>query len=171
MQAIRLIVAVTMTAVWLAACAMNVAPRYDASLLEGLQKQNEKALILFAAVATGAPQSSYDATPYNEVIGGFDALRLQAQSRDVSPMAQKLLAQIAQGGVLAQVCGTTPAQAADCINASPRSIAQVVKILTQMKTQAGTQGGLAADLVTIWKTQYETAIQQALTVETALKRD
>lgn len=170
MGAIGRMLAIAPAALWLAACAINVSPPYDPALVEGLRRQNEKALILFSAVSAGSTREEFRARPYDEVIGSFDALRLQAQSRDVPPMAQKLVAQMVQNGIVAKVCGTDPAQAVDCINASPRSIGQVAAVLTQMKTQHRTQG-LAPDLVAIWKTQYETSIQQALTVETALKRD
>lgn len=170
MKAIGRMLAITAAAAWLAACAINATPPYDPALVAGLRAQNEKALILFSAVSAGAPKAEFSARPYDEVIGGFDALRVQAQARNVPPLARKLVAQMAQNGIVAEICGPDPAKAVDCINSSPRAIAQITATFRQMKTLHQGQG-LAADIVAIQKTQYEASIQQALVVETALKPD
>jgi hypothetical protein len=74
----------------LAGCAVQLAPSYDTSIIDGLTSANEQAMTLFASVSSGtegSPFSDREKT-YNELIGKFGALRLQALAR---PTPQPLI--------------------------------------------------------------------------------
>ena len=77
------IIATLAVAVVLAGCGVRLAPNYDRSIIDGLGRANEETMTLFATVASGAPKNTFPARSqtYDELIGKFDALRLEAQVR------------------------------------------------------------------------------------------
>jgi len=71
-------------------CTVQLAPSYDTTIVDGLTSANEQAMTLFASVSSGtegSPFSDREKT-YNELIGKFGALRVQALAR---PTPQPLI--------------------------------------------------------------------------------
>jgi len=74
----------------MAGCAVQLAPSYDTTIIDGLTGANEQAMTLFASVSSGtegSPFSDREKT-YDELIGKFGALRVQALAR---PTPQPLI--------------------------------------------------------------------------------
>lgn len=165
MSAIRNIV-ILLWALLLSACTIQLAPGYDQALVEGLDATNTEALTLLASVEDGSPVTEFGeyADDYAQVIGQFDALRQRAENRQIPPLAKR----ISKLGIVRDFCNSA-SDPTGCINASPASLKSVLELLRRMRTQHRTRG-LAPDTVELFRTGYDTAISQALTVETALRR-
>lgn len=158
--------AILMWAMLLAACTIQLAPDYDQALVEGLGESNAEALTLFASVETGSPASEFDDYDerYAELIGGFEALRQRAATRQIPPLARRLSSLPS----IAAVC-VSESDPTRCVNASPVSLQEVLTLLRAMR-DTHRSSGLAVDTVARFRDGYDTAIAQALTVENALKR-
>ncbi len=156
---------------FLAACETQLAPPYDETLVEELTAADEKTLVLFSAVSDGSEASAFPqfAPRYEELIGKFGALGHRAEARPVPPLAQKLADQLAKYKVLREVCGGDQGDPGSCVNSSPSAINTIVENLSKMR-QTHKATGLQEDAVALFENAYKISIQQALTVETALKR-
>ena len=122
-----------------------------------------KTLQLFAALAgPGArpPYAEREAT-YNELIGSFDSLRIQALARPVSDsrIAEEL---VASAGV-----DLKTEDIKDIQNPTPEILQKIIDTLTRMR-QVDSEGRLSAGMLPGFKTPYEISIDQALTFEQAL---
>jgi len=150
----------------LAACTIQLVPSYDQALVEGLDQANTEALTLFAAVESGSPASKFSdfEEGYAALIGKFDALRQRASNRQIPPLAARL----SRLSIVQDYCNTD-ADPTGCVNASPASLERVLQVLRRMRDRHRSNG-LEADVVNLFRTDYNTAIAQALTVENALKR-
>ena len=159
--------AVLLCAFALAACTIQLAPSYDQALVEGLDEANTTALTLFAALETGSPQSEFGEYDdrYAELIGKFDALRQRALARQIPPLAERLT----RLSIVRDLCDSESDPSA-CVNTSPASLDEVLKLLRRMRDAHNGPGGLAPDIVQTFRDSYNVAIAQALTVENALKR-
>ena len=158
-----------MLLVWtlvLAACAIQLAPAYDQTLVDGLNQRHAQALTLFASVEGGSPASEFGEHRqyYAELIGGFEALRERAAGREIPPLAQR----ISRLRIVRDFCNSE-ADPTGCVNASPAALERVLEVLRRMRDRHRTRG-LATDLITLFRRDYSTAIAQALTVENALRR-
>jgi len=152
-------------AIFLAGCSVKLVPSYDRTIVEGLTEANRETLELFAAVSNGAPGETFgEREPkYNELIGAFDALRLQADAR---PVPRPL---VLQWFGLGTPDGKQPEEIEKLQNPTPGILEEVRETLIRMReTDRG--GRLSATLVTGFKNSYELSIDQALTVEKALER-
>lgn len=150
----------------LTACTIQLAPGYDQALAEGLDKANTQTLTLFASVETGSPAakfSGYEAR-YSELIGTFEALRQRAENRQIPPLAKR----ISRIRPIQDFCNSET-DPTGCVNASPASLKRVTGVLRKMRDRHRSNG-LEPDVVDLFRTDYDTAIAQALTVENALKR-
>jgi hypothetical protein len=158
--------AVLLWAMLLAACTIQLVPDYDQALVEGLDEANTAALTLFAAVESGSPATEFGEYEerYAELIGTFDALRQRAMSRQVPALADRL----SRLGIVRDLCDSESDPSA-CVNTSPASLERVLQVLREMRDRHRS-GGLAIDVVELFRTDYRTAVAQALTVENALKR-
>ncbi|MFL6745542.1 MAG: hypothetical protein ACJ8EI_09565 [Sphingomicrobium sp.] len=150
----------------LAACTIQLVPSYDQALVEGLDGANTEALTLFAAVENGSPAGKFAAheETYSEVIGTFDALRQRAANRQIPPLAARL----SKIRLVRDYCNSD-SDPAGCVNVSPASLDRVLAVLRKMRDRHQSRG-LEPDTVALFRTDYNTAIAQALTVENALKR-
>jgi hypothetical protein len=154
------------SALLLASCTIQLAPDYDAALVEGLDDANTEALTLFAAVEPGSPTSEFPEHEghYSKLIGRFDALRQRAATRQVPPLAKRL----SKIPIVSNLCNSQSDPAA-CVNSSPASLSEVLKIFRRMRDAHRTQG-LTPDTVGLFRDGYYIAVDQALTVENALER-
>lgn len=145
-------------------CAVQLAPPYDKTIVDGLTTANEQTLTLFASLSGGVPANSYgtrEAT-YNALIGKFDALRVQAEAR---PQPRPLLY---------KVLGIGPdvnSALADAFKTAPSIpvLKTLVATMTRMR-DSDKAGRLTPGIIAGFKTSYETSIDQALTYEKALER-
>lgn len=164
---LRLFVA-AVAAASLGACAVQLAPDYDAQLLDGLMEANEEALVLFAKVETGSPQNQFAglADEYALVIAKFDALKQRAAARQNPPLTQRL----AKMKFFATFCDSA-SDPGGCLNATESSLTEVLDTFRTMRNRHRDQStGLGEVDVQLFRGRYDIQMHQALTVETALKR-
>jgi hypothetical protein len=159
-----------MFALLVSACTTQLAPTYDQSLVDQLTGADKQTLTLFASVSGGSEAAEYAkySSQYDNLIGTFGALKNQAQARPTPPLAKKLADQLSKFQILKDICGAE-GDPGSCVNSSPSAIAEIVKTLSKM-SETHKEKGLKKDIVKIFKGSYEISINQALTVETALKR-
>jgi hypothetical protein len=177
----------------LTACTVQLAPDYDASLVDGLNKSNANALVLFASLEKGAKTNSYAyyETRYDAVIGAFTALKTQAEARTVPPLGVSSVARAKtliggdQNSMLAQACATNE----DCVNPTPKILESLIDTLRRLEKDHKSKGFAAASAniagkcsttetaqaTTLGVMPYECAylhgLEEALFVETSLKRN
>lgn len=158
-------------ALTLSACTTQLAPAYDDALLQGLVKADEKALVLFSAVSNGSGKQEFRefSSRYDNLIGTFGSLQNQAKARATPPLAKKLAEQMAKYEILKDVCGGDTGDPGSCVNSSPSAMAEIINTLSKMRETHESQG-LKKDIVKLFKGSYDISINQAITVETALKR-
>jgi hypothetical protein len=149
---------------FLGACAVSLAPTYDPALVARLNAANEKTLTLFSAVSDGSPASAFPgfANRYDELIGAFDAARMQAAAREVPALSQRALAVV--GGT--EACPVPD----DCVNPTPAILGTVAANLARMRATHAARG-LQPDVVDLFKNAHETSMMQALEVENAFSRN
>jgi len=148
----------------LSACTIGLVPAYDAGLADGLVDANKQALLLFSKDEDDTSKAGYAvrADDYAKVISSFEELKTRAEARPAPPLSKRL----AKTSFFRRIC---PGDAETCLNASPGSLKTAVDTLTRLRV-THRDGKLDLDKLALFKTQYVTAVQQALTVETALKR-
>ncbi|HTH99516.1 MAG TPA: hypothetical protein VL752_01115 [Acidisoma sp.] len=176
----------------LAGCTVQLAPDYDAGLIEGINKANADTLVLFVSLQKGVtPQSFPDfETRYDAAIGSFSALRTQAEARFVPPLSQAFVRRIKATAIGANSSfGEICQEDTDCINPTPKMLDSIIGTLTEVEAVhkrkgfpaasaviAGTCGvGETAQAASIGVMQYECSylhdVEEALFVETSLKRE
>lgn len=149
----------------LSACQVRLAPEFDRGILDGLVEANRQTMMLFAAVEGGGDPAGFPQRDpqYQEAIGRFAALRIEAQAR---PQPSSPLADLFGLG------GAEPPEAASIVpleTPTPAVLEQIVALLTQMR-QTDRAGTLTETKVAGFKNSYETGIAQALVYEKALER-
>lgn len=150
--------------VFLSACQAAFAPAYDPALVAGFNQSNERALALFSALAGGSSAGAYPshAAQYDEVIGAFEALKLQAEARPSPPLPPAVAARLTT-----ELC-SDPAACAN--NPTPFNLAGIVSNLNLMKARhAGV--GLTSNYVELRKLDHEVYAANVLVVEEYLKRN
>jgi hypothetical protein len=155
----------------LAACQTQLVPAYDETLVADLVQADEKALVLFSAVGDGSDKAEFPkfAGQYEQLIGKFGSLQNRADARPSPPLAKRLAEQLAKYDVLKKACSDAQGDPGSCVNSSPRALGTIVENLTKMRA-THKAGGLAKDVVPIFKNAYAISIHQTMTVEMALKR-
>lgn len=75
------------TLVSLGGCAVQLAPAYNQSIVDGLNQANTQTMTLFAAISNGTNSQDFAARQpqYNAVIGQFSALETQLEARPMPP--------------------------------------------------------------------------------------
>jgi hypothetical protein len=148
----------------LAGCAIQVAPAFDRTIVQGLTDANEEAMILFASVSSGSSANSFPARKpvYDSLIGRFDALRLLASSRP-RPTPPSLFAKASTA--------ITKVSEIDLLSEAPSipAIAKIVELLTRMRDTDQSRG-LTPVITELFKGDFEIEMQSALTYEKALER-
>jgi hypothetical protein len=147
-------------------CTVQLAPSYDKTIIDGLTAANVETLTLFASVSSGVDGSGYAKreVTYNEIIGEFDALRIQALAR---PTPRPLLAKVFGMGP-SENSKPTDIEKLDTAPSIP-AMESIIKTITKMRDD-DSKGKLNENLVQGFKRSYEISIDQALTYEKALER-
>jgi hypothetical protein len=155
-----------MFVVWLAGCAVQLAPPYDKVVADTLVSANTETMTLLATVSPGTKPETFSAREerYNEVIGKVEALSLQAVARPmpknkITDAINKLLD---KRGVqaLADDEDTPP---------SAHAIKAIAQTLTKMRDTDRKQGVTAFE-VQAFKGQILVYFDQAITYENFLQR-
>ena len=154
------IVCVALVGALLGACAAQLAPNFDRTIVDGLTKVNEDAMTLFVSVANGAPKNSFARRKdtYDKLIGKLDALRLQLSVR---PTPRPVSTQVFGIGPKAEV-NLPPAP-------TPGILAAMASNITAMR-DADSKFGLRANDVAQFRSSFVNSMDQALTYEKALER-
>lgn len=149
----------------LAACTVQLVPDYDQSLVNGLRSANERTQRFFAQLEEGGAASSFEQrrATYQDLIGTFDALRLEAASRPVPESA--VAERVAAGAGL----DVDPDAIDRLQNPTPGILAAIVDTLRQARTMDA-DGRLSPTAVEGLQRSYETSMMQALVFEKALQR-
>ncbi len=153
-----------------AACTIQLAPSYDKTIVDGLTAANQQALTFFASVQNGTTGdfSKREAT-YNDLIGKFDALRVQAEAR---PMPRSLVSRLLGIGP----SENTPPGEIEKLSTAPTidSLGAIIDTFSKMKSddEEASKAGKTLDKfrIGLLKQSYLTSIDQALTYEKALER-
>jgi hypothetical protein len=147
-----------------AACATTLAPKYDEAISDGLVTVNQKAMELFAATSGGTVKNDFEKREdkYNAVIGGVDALAIQAKARPVpkNKATKKANAYLRSRGLEVLDSGGVP---------SATALENISETVSKMRDTDRKQG-LTAFEVSAFKGQAVTFLDQALTYESFLKR-
>lgn len=145
------------------ACTTQLAPLYDQALVEGLTSVNAKTMELMASAAGGTTKETFGSreNQYNKVIGGLDALALQAAARPVP--ANSLATAINSRGEGPGASGDTQRVP------SSTALMEVSKTVSQMREVDKKQGVTGVE-VQAYKGQVLIYMDQALTYEAALQR-
>ena len=145
----------------LTGCTIKLAPDFDPAIVDGLTSANQQALTFFASVANGSPKSEFGQheQTYNQLIGKFDALRLQAQARPEPPPPR----------LFNFISKKLPEDIKKLTSPTPDNLKNIVKKLTDMKNDHKNKG-LKKGGVTLFKRSFELKMEQALTYEKALQR-
>lgn len=143
----------------LASCAIRLAPEFDRTILDGLINANQEAMVHFASVANGTSAGTFGKRKptYDELIGKFDALRVQASARP------------APRPVSAPILGTAANKLQPPTVPTPAVLAAVLETLTVMR-DSDAEFGLRPNDIRRFKNEFEISVTQALTYERALER-
>ena len=156
----------SITVLFLASCATQLAPRYDAALFSGVTELNVSLMALFATVADGTVNDqpcNSRASQYNQLIGRVDALALQSRARPMpsGKVLEKLNEYMDERG-FGSIVGDEPPSAA--------ALDRISEDLTKMKDQDCTDGGLTALPVAAFRNGVIISLDQIITYESALNR-
>lgn len=148
-------------ALLLSSCVLRAAPAYDPSIVAGLANANTEALQLFAAVSEGTTSRTFAdrRKRYEDVIGRFDALRVETLSR---PVPRPPVVSGATARAAATVGG-------DIANPTPSYLENILRTLTRMR-DVDRARGLSAVNVALYKQSYVERITEAFYVEKAFQR-
>ena len=148
----------------LAACSIQLSPQFNKAIYDRVIDLNVQTETLFAGLAMGGTAADFrtEAVRYDDIIGGFSALRMQIAPRSVPNTNLRSLGL----GSLTALCAGTPAV---CVDATGHHLDKIIALLTSQR-DAHQRGKLTAGLVVGFKGQYEIEMSPVLTYETALQR-
>lgn len=150
----------------LTGCLTQLSPDYDGELLQGVIDSNKTAQVLFAKVEFGSPEDKFPQfeNEYAEAIASFEALRLRADARPFPPLSRRIMKLKFLSGVCA------PQEDPDsCLDSTTGALKIATDRLRDLRTEHHDNGLSKAEVQGV-KGQFDQAIDQALTVETALQR-
>lgn len=160
---------------FLPACTISLLPDYDEELLNGINKANLQAQTLFSALETGASTGNFTKSEdqYHKTIGQFAALLTRARTRPEPSTSQSLAKRLEQLPRIAEACAEIRQEAEDtgktCSGiVTPYALKEIVETLSRMR-DAHKKFGIGPVTLAALVGDYEISIEQALTVEAALK--
>lgn len=147
----------------LLSCKTSLAPEYDQVIVDQCAEATARTMTLFAEVSDGVEKATFQAreSRYNELIGIFDALALQARSRPVpsNEITEKINALLSEKGTTT-VTGRYPSAVA---------FEQVARTLQKMR-DTDKANGIHPQVTEAFKGQIMIFLDQAITYERFLKR-
>ena len=160
------ILCIALVGALLGACAAQLAPNFDRTILDGLNKTNEDAMTLFSRVSAGTTKQTFAtrSAAYDSLIGKVDALKLQASVRPApQPNA------VVSGFLARTTSGDRQATASLPSAPTPDILARMGKAFTLMRDTDRAQG-IKPAIVGAFRSEFEILMEQALTYERALER-
>ncbi len=167
LQTISLLRKLTIAALFIAtvtSCTTKLAPEYDKAIVDGLTSNSSKLLELFASASQGTKTTDFSKreTSYNQLIGAFEALKIQSEARPVPNNAamNKANDYLTKRGLPAINSGITP---------SALALSEVIRQLTAMR-ENDIRKDMSEDRVELYKNPITTSLDQAMTYESFLER-
>lgn len=153
-----------LSTLFLSGCATTLAPKYDQAIVSGLTSSNTKMMVYFASVSDGTDKSDYADRKdnYNNLIGSFNALSLQARARPIpdNKIIDKVNVFLGKRGIASVAEDEAP---------SARSIERISETFVKMRDTDKKQGVTKTE-VAAFKGQAIIYMDQALTYESFLER-
>lgn len=144
-------------------CRTTLAPEYDKAIVDGVTASSKKTMSFLAALSSGVSKEGFKnrEQTYNELIGEFEALKLQAKAR---PLPKNVATE--KINKLLQTKGSNPLS-----ENYPSAFAfeEIAKTLVKMK-ETDSSNGIKPIAVMAFKGQIEIFLDQAMTYESFLKR-
>ena len=160
---IRLSIFTFLSLALLLGCQATLAPAYDRAIFEGVTENSELAMRFFAEVDGGTDSDSFFVrqSTYNQLIGAFDSLKLQAKARPVpNNMAMDKINKLLQERGSSAITGDYP---------SAFAFGQIAETFKKMK-ETDREKGIKPLALQAFKGQVEIFLDQAITYESFLKR-
>ena len=152
-----------LTLLLLLGCKTVMAPEYDKAIVESVTVNSEKTMVFLASISAGTTNEDFEKREekYNELIGAFDALKLQAKARPIpnnvpTKKINELLA-IKNSNALS---GDYP---------SAFAFEQIANTFQKMK-EVDEMNGIKPTAMLAFRGMIETYLDQAITYESFLKR-
>ena len=144
-------------------CKATLAPAYDQAIVEKVTHNSELAMRFFAVVDSGTNRESFSLREpiYNDLIGAFESLELQAKARPVPEnIALEKINELLQAKGSDAVSGEYP---------SAFAFGKIAETFHKMK-ETDREKGLKPLALQAFKGQVEIFLDQAITYESFLKR-
>lgn len=144
-------------------CQVTLAPAYDQAIFEGVTKNSELAMQFFAQVESGTERESfYLREPiYNNLIGAFESLKIQARSRPIPDSKA-----VTRLNKMLLIKGDNPIQSP---YPSAFAFERLAETFRKMKEFDG-EDAMNPEVIASLKGQVEIYLDQAITYESFLKR-
>lgn len=144
-------------------CKASLAPEYDKAIVDKVTTTSEKTMSFLATVSGGTSNNDFNKREktYNELIGAFDALKLQAEARPIPDnVSLKKINSILKTKGSPDISGDYP---------SAKAFEEISKTIVKMRDTDKTKpiGSIA---IKAFKGQIEIFLDQAITYESFLKR-
>lgn len=146
-----------------ASCKTLLAPEYDKAIVEGITATSEKTMKFLEANSAGTYKANYNKreNEYNELIGAFDALKLQTKARPLPKnVATEKINEILKDRGNDPLSSDYP---------SAFAFEEISKTLRKMK-EKDQEIDLKPGAMVLFKGQIEVFLDQAITYESFLKR-
>jgi|HubBroStandDraft_1064217.scaffolds.fasta_scaffold07682_4 hypothetical protein len=168
MRRARKVMAACAVTLALGGCQTMLAAAYDPTIATALSTANSDIQALFVSIGTDAPVSTFGARKpaYDHIIAELDAVLIEIKARPIPN--PEVLAKVNQALEAVHVGGITVDPDFSSYP-SARSVADMVKVLTQMEN-ADQQAGLHKELIPGFEQPVITYLTQAITYENFLKR-
>ena len=152
----------------LSACMVQLAPAYDASIVDGLGAANQDIQLLFAQIGTAVDASNFSARKpqYDKIVGELGAAELQIKTRPMP--SPKAIAKAAAALQRLRIAGV----AVDPNFTAYPSARAVHDLQDTIQHMEGfdEKSGLRGAAILAFKNQADVYLTQALTYENYLKR-
>ncbi len=160
---------------FLPSCTISLLPDYDAELHDGLNQANEQAQTLFSALRTGATPGNFSKSEpmYHKTIGQFAALLTRANTRPEPVFSQSMAERLERVPRISEACSALREEAESsgktCSGiVTPYALREIVETLSKLR-DAHKKSGIGPLTLASLIGDYEISIEQALTIEAALK--
>lgn len=144
-------------------CKTVLAPAYDKAIVDGVIATSQKTMTFLAGISAGTSKATFDVreNTYNELIGAFDALKLQARAR---PVPKKVAAD-----KINKLLESRGSNAVTDKYPSAFAFEKISETLVKMK-ETDRENGIKPLAMQAFKGMIEIYLDQAITYESFLKR-
>ncbi|WP_204126626.1 hypothetical protein [Pseudomonas ogarae] len=161
---LRKLTTVALLTVVVASCTTKLAPEYDKAIVDSLTSNSSKLFELFASTSQGTKKADFSKreASYNQLIGAFEALKIQSESRPIpsNTAMNKANDYLTKRGLPAITSDIAP---------SSLALGEVVRQLTAMR-ENDNRKDMSEDRVELYKNPIAISLDQAITYESFLER-